>query len=77
MQNKTPARYYQPTRMAKNKSLTITNVDDDREQVKPIQHWWKHELINYFRKKYLAIPTKSKSNLWLNNSIPRYIIQEK
>lgn len=38
MQNKTPAGYYQPTRMAKNKSLTITNVDDDREQVKPIQH---------------------------------------
>lgn len=38
MQNKTAAGYYQPTRMAKNKSLTITNVDDDREQVRPIQH---------------------------------------
>lgn len=29
----------------------MISVDNDTEQVKPTEYWWKHKFMEYFRKK--------------------------
>ena len=56
----------------------MISVDNDTEQVKPTEYWWKRKFMEYFiKKKKKDFMISPKSNLWLNNSIPRCIIQEK